>query len=299
MRAQQNLSFEELDDGAAVRGWTFGGADAAVDDVFAVAGRRSLKLTRTTAQGITRVTQRVPAAPLRGGGSAQLVRLVGFVRTATPQVSGALWLRIDGPHGPLFVDSYGSGREPTEREPIVVAGEGDSGWRRLEIELPLPDDVDEVAFGVSLRGQGTAWYDALELTTIATDAWPAAAPAAVRYLEAALAVMREHSLRRAQVDWAMVRERALAYARGAGRPADAYLAVRYAVRELGDRHSYLQSPAVSRVLATSAVSNARTGAAATAPSGQLLGSVAHIAIPGFAGGTPAEQVEFAEELRKI
>jgi carboxyl-terminal processing protease len=75
--------------------------------------------------------------------------------------------------------------------------------------------------------------------------------------------------------------------------------VRFAVRELGDRHSYLQSPAVTRTLQSAAVSNARTGAARTAPRGRRLGRLAQIQVPGFAGGTPVEQVEFAEELKNI
>ena len=129
----------------------------------------------------------------------------------------------------------------------------------------MPRDVDEIAFGVSVRGQGSAWFDALELSAVVTDAWPPAAPAAARYLDAALALMREHSLRRAEVDWPALRAQALEHARGATTAADAHLAVRFAVRELGDRHSYLQSAAATRALATTAVSNARTGAPPTAP----------------------------------
>jgi carboxyl-terminal processing protease len=298
--AQQNLSFEELDAGGAPLSWSAGSGDVVTDGATAVRGERSLKVTRAGADGVTRVTQRVRAAALRSRTSSavQRVRLAGFVRTESPSVASALWLRIDGPRGPLFVDSYGYGRESAE-PPIVGTGSGDSEWRRLEIELPLPDDVDEVAFGVSQRGKGTAWFDALELDFVATDAWPAAAPAAVRYLESALAVMREHSLRRADVDWPTVRERALAHARGASTAAESHLAVRFAVRELGDRHSYLQTPTVTRFLQTTAVSNARTGAAPAAPRGLRLGRLAQIQIPGFAGGTPLEQVEFAEALKTI
>jgi hypothetical protein len=242
----------------------------------------------------------MPAAGLRDGAAehVQRVRLAGFVR-AEPAVAGALWLRIDGVRGPLFVDSYGYGRESTEPEPVLAAGSGDSGWRRLEIELPLPDDVEEIAFGVSQRGRGTAWFDALELVGVATDSRPPAASAAVRYVDAALALMREHSLRRAQVDWPAVRERALEHARGAETASDSHLAVRFAVRELGDRHSYLQSPSLTRALQSAAVSNARTGAAPTAPRGRRLGRLAQVQVPGFAGGTPALQVEFAETLKSI
>ena len=112
----------------------------------------------------------------------------------------------------------------------------------------MPLDADEVAFGVSVRGQGSAWFDALELSAVATDAWPPAAPVAARYLDAALALMREHSLRRAEVDWPALRTQALEHARGATTAAEAHLAVRFAVRELGDRHSYLQSAAATRAL---------------------------------------------------
>ena len=111
--------------------------------------------------------------------------------------------------------------------------------------------------------------------------------------------MREHSLRRAEVDWPVLREQALEYARGATTPAEAHLAVRFAVRALGDRHSYLQSPAVTRELQTTAVANARTGAALAAPRARRFANVAHLLVPSFAGGTPVQQVEFAESLKNI
>jgi carboxyl-terminal processing protease len=110
--------------------------------------------------------------------------------------------------------------------------------------------------------------------------------------------MREHALRRADVDWLSLRAEALEHARGAATAGEAHLAVRFAVRELGDRHSYLQSAAATRALATTAVSNARTGSPLAAPRGQRLAdSVAYVNVPGFAGGTPLQQVEFAEQVK--
>jgi C-terminal processing protease CtpA/Prc len=149
-----------------------------------------------------------------------------------------------------------------------------------------------------MRGQGSVWFDALELRAIVTDAWAPAAPEATRYLDAALALMREHSLRRAEVDWATLRAQALEHARGATTAAEAQLAVRFAVRELGDRHSYLQSAAATRALATTAVANARTGLPLTPPHARRLGeNLAYVNVPGFAGGTAVQQVEFAESLK--
>jgi hypothetical protein len=295
--AQENLSFESLDAAGAPMGWSAGGANIASDSAVAVDGRRSLRVTRSTVGSVARVTQRVPAAALRARGE-QRVRLEAQVRS--PPGVAAIWLRLDGQRGPLFLDSFGYGREP-DAQPALTSGATGAGaaWHRYAVELPLPADVDELALGVSVRGAGTAWFDALELTVVATDSWPPAAPVAVRYVESALALMREHSLRRREIDWPELRRRALEHARGAKTAADAHVAVRFAARELGDRHSYLQSASVTRDLERSAVSNARTGAARAAPEGRRLGGLAYLRVPGFAGGSPAEQVEFAEELRSL
>jgi carboxyl-terminal processing protease len=304
--AELNLGFEALDTEARPLGWsaTGGGADVASDSA-AAEGERSLKVTRAAAAGVARISQRVPAAELRaGGGRALRLRLTGLARAPAPGVAPALWLRVDGARGPLFLDSGGYGREAAATEPSggrpAEASAGVSQWRRYELELPLPLDADEVAFGVSVRGQGSAWFDGLELSVVATDAWPPAAPVAARYVDAALALMREHSLQRAEVDWPALRTQALEHARGATTAAEAHLAVRFAVRELGDRHSYLQSSAATRALAVTAVSNARTGSPPTAPHGRRLrDNLAYVQVPGFAGGTPAQQVEFAETVKDV
>src|SRR6185503_8196503 len=235
--AQQNLGFEALDQDALPAGWSAAGGSAVAANGRAAEGERSLEVARAE-PGVTRVTQRVPATLLRSGGEtprAARLHLTGLVRTTG--VSGALWLRIDGERGPLFLDSGGYARE--QSEPDAAASEGSDGggtqWRRLDVELPFPSDVDEVAFGAIVRGQGTAWFDALELRALAVDERPPASDAATRYLDAALALMREHSLRRAEIDWQRLRAQALEHARGATTAADAHLAVRFALRELGDR----------------------------------------------------------------
>jgi hypothetical protein len=298
--AQHNLGFETLDGGTPA-GWTVAGAADVLVDTRAAEGERSLRVTRVE-PGLTRVSQRVPAQALRLAGEkprAARLRLTGLVRAPEPSGSAALWLRIDGPLGPLFLDSGGRAREGSaDVAAAAPAPSGGSEWRRLEVELPLPDDVEEVAFGAIVRGQGSGWFDAFELTVRATDAGPPPGPAATRYLDAAIALMREHSLRRAEVEWETLRAQALEHARGAATPADAHLAVRFALRQLGDGHSYLQSVAATRALAATAVANARTGAPLTAPEARRLGAtLAYVSVPSFAGGTPAQQVQFAETLQ--
>jgi hypothetical protein len=211
--AQQNLGFETLD-GDEVLGWSAAGGSAeAASGVEAAEGERSLRLTRAES-GVTRVTQRIPAALLRATGDsprAMRLMLTGLARAPDLSLSAALWLRIDGERGPLFLDSGGYAREPGESPGAAPDGSSSGGaqWQRLEVELPFPRDVDEVAFGLIVRGQGTAWFDALELRAVAVDAEKPASAAATRYLDAALALMREHSLRRAEIDWPTLRAQAL------------------------------------------------------------------------------------------
>lgn len=297
--AQQNLGFEALDAGAAPLGWSVGGGGEVAADGAAAEGERSLKVTRASAAGVTRVTQRVAAAALRAGdvGRTLNVRLTGLARAPAAGVVASLWLRLDGPRGPLFLDSEGFGRERgTEAAGSAPGGEADHGWRPHALELPLPADVDEIVLGVSVRGAGSAWFDALQLRVVATDD----APAVVRYVDAALELMREHSLRSAAVDWPMLRAQALGHARGAVTPDQAHSAVRFALRELGDRHSYLQSATATGALRRTAVGNARTGAPLAAPRSASLGErVAYLEVPSFAGGTPEQQVEFAETLKNM
>jgi hypothetical protein len=306
--AAENLGFESVDEPRGLPlGWSFlGPADApagvASDADTVMEGQRSLRIERLTAAGVTRVTQRFASGSLPQGGTRR-VRLSGYARvaaaaTATP----SLWLRIDGAKGPLYLDSDGaSGASPDAAAPDSTGAMETSGdWRRYEVELPLPADVEEIALGVAARGVGVVWFDGLELASLATDSAAAPSPAAVRYVEAALAIMREHALNRAAVDWPALRAAALEHARGASSASDAHLAVRFAIRELGDRHSYLQSPRVSLALRDAPVANARTGAPLTAAEGRPLdGGVAYLSVPAFAGGTPAHQLEFAESLKSI
>ena len=84
--------FEALDASASPVGWNVAGDGEAIADGDAAEGRRSLKVTRAAAIGLTRVTQRVPAAALRAGRDAQSpleLRLTGLAQVARRRRSGA------------------------------------------------------------------------------------------------------------------------------------------------------------------------------------------------------------------
>ena len=65
-------------------------------------------------------------------------------------------------------------------------------------------------------------------------------PGAKAYLQAALDLMQENSVRKKSVDWNLVRQKALKAAAGAEIPADTYEAIRVALRELKDGRASLE-----------------------------------------------------------
>jgi carboxyl-terminal processing protease len=318
--AQTNLSFE-LGDLESPQGWSAQRVDERVDvgeirldAAVAAAGARSLKITQRDAADFVRVGQTlplsVPSAPA-GTHGPRRVRVSAAVRdSGAAGAEPALWLRISGGKGALFVDSRGDGRERLlfadaardRAAPPAAASAGPASarpaeWSRREIELPLPDDADEVAFGALLRGAGSAWFDDFAIAVVPVGGSPPSA-AAARYVDAALDLVQRHAWKSAAVDWPALRSATLEHARGARSAADTYPALRFALRELGDRHSYLLAPGPAAALLAAPVSNARTGRAAVDPTGALLaGKFGYLSVPGYAGGTAADQVRFAEGLQ--
>lgn len=308
--ALENPSFERVDASGSPAGWVLprGAAPAAitVDARAAKDGAHSLRITQAERDGVVRVTQSI-AAP-RAVGRAERLRLRAYVRTggdeparvgasrsAPPDAS--VWLRIDGERGFLAADS---------REGLVGLDSGNvrsapvpDGWTRHEVDLPLPQDSAEIVVAAALRGGGSAWFDGFELERFDAGDLPPPSAAARRYVDAALEVMQRHSLNRRSIDWPAFRSATLEQARGALTPSDAHGALRFALRNLGDRHSYLVAPRTAAALRVTAVSNARTGRAAVEPRGEWLDGIGYVALPGFAGGTPADQVAFANRVQQI
>jgi hypothetical protein len=288
--AQENASFELVESDSTVpAGWRLGGdqraARIAADSALALHGQRSLRIESDEPESLVRVTQRLPIG--RASSGTNRVALRGYVRAAAG-AEPALWLRVDGAGGFLAADSRGA--------PAALESDG---WIVHTVQLAVPSDAREVVLGMLVRGRGAAWFDALELEWLDARALEPPSPVARRYVEAALDLMQQHSIHRRTIDWPAFRAAALEQARGAVTAADAHLAVRFALFNLGDRHSYLQTQSAAAALSVTPVSNARTGRGSAPPRGERLGDVAYLALPGFAGGTPAAQVAFANEVQDL
>ena len=117
-------------------------------------------------------------------------------------------------------------------------------------------------------------------------------PEALAYLDEALDIMQTHSINREQIDWERLRARARSRAYGARTPEETYLAVQYALRDLGDHHSHFMTPEQ-----VAEFQDGTMNLASPDPGGQLLDQgLGHITIPGFVGMGDAAD-EHATEIQ--
>ncbi len=122
-------------------------ADGATE-AFASAEKLNYNMGATAA-GFASATGTFPAAAAKG---KKLV-LSGWIRTEDVEGWAGIWWRCDTPDGPgAFNNMQG----------LNITGTKD--WARYEFTLECDPDTVNINFGCLLAGDGTAWFDDLELT---------------------------------------------------------------------------------------------------------------------------------------
>lgn len=102
---------------------------------------------------------------------------------------------------------------------------------------------------------------------------------AAAYLNAALDLMQTHSINRYKIDWPTFRQRAFDQAGAAQTTRDTYDAIRYALNELGDNHSFFRAPGGESQDITD------PPASVSAPTAIHLGEdVGYVSVSSFTGG---------------
>lgn len=115
------------------------------------------------------------------------------------------------------------------------------------------------------------------------------------YLNQALDIMEDHSIKRFEIDWVPFREDAIQRAQDARKTSDTYDAIRYALSALGDNHSHFYTPSqTGRSLTSPSIRPSATVLSmdSSDPVGIRLGpGVGYVKMPAFSslgegGGDP-------------
>lgn len=129
-----------------------GYGDTSFTSVYASKRRHRDRLAPVQGLPFGAVWQAVDATAFRG----QRVRLRGQVRTAN-RARAQLWLRVERGTAIGFEDDM-------EKHPVMT-----SHWAHAEVRGTVDADATRIALGVMSNGDGTVWYDGLELAVQGAD----------------------------------------------------------------------------------------------------------------------------------
>ena len=167
-----------------------------------------------------------------------------------------------------------------------------TGTGQIETTLYVPQAATRIVFGLLVSGSGEAKARGLriEAQSLAASNAPVAA-GATRVLDSAYALVHRNSLWRDTVTWSSVEPEFRAIAAGASTSAEAYPAIRYLLKRLGDHHSFFMLP--------SGAESFRTGGAANPRAEVRLQEegIGYVSVPAYSGGEQKAMVAYAKTLQ--
>jgi len=128
-------------------------------------------------------------------------------------------------------------------------------------------------------------------------------PIAKEYINSALDIMQNHSINRYKIDWTPFREKAFEFAGRAQETVQTYDAIKYALKNLEDNHSFFIEPNNNLQLTSTVQSHSNFVNNLFKTNTELLGiritkNIGFLRIPPFSGSTEAT-IKFAIEIQDL
>ena len=213
----------------------------------------------------------VDASAFRG----REAELTGLLRVTEGEGTAALWLRADGPTGKIAFQNTG-------HRPVRSA----DGAQTRTIRLYIPLSAQRLMLGAFLEGTGSIEARSLRLQTL-TEAQSHVS--AYQVLDAAIKVVQGNALYSNRIAWVAEKERLLTPDLHRAPAQEAHARISELLDGLGDRHSFLQPPAVA--------AEYYAGAIATHPIDRHVSDgIGLVRVPGLLGAHAEAVRKFSVEL---
>lgn len=259
--------------------WIVTGSDRMHYTVQGIGDPRDPQGARVTLRGVDPLPGQfgasglvLDAVPYRG----HRLTLTADLSTRDASKGALIWLRVDGVRpSEAFANS--------QLQPVF----GTTAAAHREVRVDVPADGEKIFLGTGLTGAGEVSTTDLRLIGRAS---PTAPVTPLSLLDTAIAIVREHALHAAQVDWSTLVPKLHAMVPAKGPPAAAYPAIHTLLGALGDHHSLMLPPTVTQRF--------DHGGFPTFPPKveAMSGDLGYIAMPGFSGVQPAAQQAFARRV---
>ncbi len=275
-----NAEFDERTNSDLIPGWQH----------YRLAGGRS-GIAAQEGQGGTDALRIASPFPDRGSGGAYqtVVRQPGqFQRyriSARVRIEG-----VSGEGASVYV--YGSTGMEEGNYAWSDALVGDQGWTTLELFYAAEEAMDSLTVGLLLRGEGTVWFDDVELIEAEVPTTPISTRA-VAYVDEFFAKVSARALNHEQIDWTKLRQLTLSYAAGAQTEADVHSTLLVVLRKI-NKHSLMTVPLPEQVVGNGdRIPNIRY-----AEGRRINDRIAYLSVPDVSG-PPSVTVPFADSLQAL
>ncbi|MEO6632974.1 MAG: S41 family peptidase, partial [Mucilaginibacter sp.] len=172
---------------------------------------------------------------------------------------------------------------------------GSTEWKTYSVSVFCPKETAKVKIGAILHGKGKAWFSDYKFS-VTPVANRKASTLAVKYINAACAIIQKHSLFKDSVNIDKLKQTALKIAGPAKNYSDCFLAVNYLVdclRLYGDNHLFFMKAAERK--------NWEQNGSAIHPvenaTCKIVDGYGYILVPGFHSGNKKLICAFAENLQ--
>ncbi|MGE0115803.1 MAG: hypothetical protein AB7T07_13080 [Steroidobacteraceae bacterium] len=163
-------------------------------------------------------------------------------------MNASLWLKTQHDAATLMFDD-------DSEQNLLTAPQSEDGWVHRSVTLPVAADATQISFGVLLQGAGELSVRAVQLNFSEPGA---IVPEAAQWLDAAIGIVKQHTLQRHDLSWPVLEPQLRLFASGAQTPADVYPAIKYLLSRLGDKQSLLLTPEVALALNRGSATTAAT-----------------------------------------
>lgn len=146
-----NLDFELSSYSGNLRYWYIGGEgyEISIDSSIFYSGKKSLRITKTSYGKLGVATSTFPIEDVKG----KHITYTGYIKTNKISSGYAgLWWRVDGNEGVIKLENMHN-----------YGPSGTTPWTQYKIEMNVDKNVTNINFGVLLSGNGTAWFDSLNI----------------------------------------------------------------------------------------------------------------------------------------
>jgi carboxyl-terminal processing protease len=228
--------------------------------------------------------------PLGGPTAIQLVRFSALVKpdSVTGKGAGLTVTFLDKGGQMLASHDMGYG------DFGMAQGTGD--YRRLEIVAAAPVGASQVKPGLILYGPGTALFTQprMAIRPVGHDC----SAFGRSYVNAAIRIMRVHSLVRDNVDFSKLAKEGCAIAGRAMKAEQAYPAIRFLIDQLGDHHSFFFSR--DEIAHWKGADKPAAGAPVqdvAMPTAHAVEAFGYVKVPGFHSDDAAAKARFAQAIQ--